>query len=114
MAALQGYTILLYKEFGKNTGMSSGFHGLGGVTLAVNQDRFTCYTRNVRSTRYMGLPTEIVSPKRLRKLHLSQIRRQILVVFTNRWTDVFIPLAPSKTMPNAHARAGPQLKSIPR
>ena len=40
MAALQGYTIRLYKELEEITGMSCGLHHVGGVTLADNQDRF--------------------------------------------------------------------------
>ena len=40
MAALQGYTIRLYKELEELTGVSCGLHHVGGVTLADNQDRF--------------------------------------------------------------------------
>ena len=39
MAALQGYTIRLYKELEEITGLSCGLHHVGGVTLADNQDR---------------------------------------------------------------------------
>jgi cation diffusion facilitator CzcD-associated flavoprotein CzcO len=34
MAALQGYTIRLYRELEELTGMSCGLHHVGGVTLA--------------------------------------------------------------------------------
>ncbi len=34
MAALQGYTIRLYKELEAITGMSCGLHHVGGITLA--------------------------------------------------------------------------------
>ena len=40
MAALQGYTIRLYRELEEITGMSCGLHHVGGVTLAGNQGRF--------------------------------------------------------------------------
>ena len=40
MAALQGYTIRLYKELEEITGMSCGLHHVGGITLADNRDRF--------------------------------------------------------------------------
>ena len=36
MAALQGYTIRLYKELEAITGMSCGLHHVGGITLADN------------------------------------------------------------------------------
>ena len=37
MAALQGYTIRLYKELEEITGMSCGLHHVGGITLADTQ-----------------------------------------------------------------------------
>ena len=40
MAALQGYTIRLYKELEAITGMSCGLHHVGGITLADNKERF--------------------------------------------------------------------------
>ncbi|MDN5787270.1 FAD-dependent oxidoreductase, partial [Pseudorhodobacter sp.] len=40
MAALQGYTIRLYKELEAITGMSCGLHHVGGITLADNMARF--------------------------------------------------------------------------
>ena len=40
MAALQGYTIKLYRELEELTGLSCGLHHVGAVTLADNQDRF--------------------------------------------------------------------------
>ena len=40
MAALQGYTIRLYKELEEITGMSCGLHHVGGVTLADSRERF--------------------------------------------------------------------------
>ena len=39
MAALQGYTIRLYKELEEITGLSCGLHHVGGVTLAGDRDR---------------------------------------------------------------------------
>ena len=38
MAALQGYTIRLYKELEAITGMSCGLHHVGGITLADNRE----------------------------------------------------------------------------
>lgn len=62
MAALQGYTIRLYKELEEITGMSCGLHHVGGVTLADNQERFDMLLAERAKHRFMGLDTEIVGP----------------------------------------------------
>lgn len=68
MAALQGYTIKLYKELEEITGMSCGLHHVGGVTLADNKDRFDMLLAERAKHRYMGLETEIVGPEEVRKI----------------------------------------------
>ncbi len=68
MAALQGYTIRLYKELEEITGMSCGLHHVGGVTLADNQDRFDMLLAERAKHRFMGLDTEIVTPEEIRKI----------------------------------------------
>ncbi|MDA8747695.1 FAD-dependent oxidoreductase [Litoreibacter sp.] len=68
MAALQGYTIRLYKELEEITGMSCGLHHVGGVTLADNQDRFDMLVAERAKHRYMGLETEIVGPEDIAKI----------------------------------------------
>ena len=68
MAALQGYTIRLYKELEEITGMSCGLHHVGGVTLADNKDRFDMLLAERAKHRYMGLETEIVSPEEIKKI----------------------------------------------
>ena len=68
MAALQGYTIRLYKELEEITGMSCGLHHVGGVTLADNKDRFDMLVAERAKHRYMGLETEIVSPDEIAKI----------------------------------------------
>ena len=68
MAALQGYTIKLYKELEEITGMSCGLHHVGGVTLADNRDRFDMLLAERAKHRYMGLETEIVGPEEIRKI----------------------------------------------
>ncbi len=68
MAALQGYTIRLYKELEEITGMSCGLHHSGGVTLADNQDRFDMLVAERAKHRYMGLDTEILGPEEIGKL----------------------------------------------
>lgn len=68
MAALQGYTIKLYKELEAITGMSCGLHHVGGVTLTDNQDRFDMMLAERAKHRYMGLETAIVTPDEIKKL----------------------------------------------
>lgn len=65
MAALQGYTIGLYKELEKLTGMSCGLHHVGGITLADTQDRFDMLKAERAKHRYMGLETQILGPKEI-------------------------------------------------
>ncbi|SFR50223.1 GcvT family protein [Litoreibacter janthinus] len=68
MAALQGYTIKLYRELEEITGMSCGLHHVGGVTLADNKDRFDMLVAERAKHRYMGLETEIVGPEEIAKI----------------------------------------------
>ena len=68
MAALQGYTIRLYKELEAITGMSCGLHHVGGITLADNRERFDMLVAERAKHRYMGLETEIVGPEEIAKI----------------------------------------------
>ncbi|SDC17622.1 GcvT family protein [Ruegeria marina] len=68
MAALQGYTIRLYRELEEITGMSCGLHHVGGITLADNRDRFDMLLAERAKHRFMGLETEIVGPEEIAKI----------------------------------------------
>lgn len=68
MAALQGYTINLYKELEEITGLSCGLHHVGGVTLADNRDRFDMLLAERAKHRFMGLETEIVTPEEIKRI----------------------------------------------
>ncbi len=68
MAALQGYTIRLYKELEEITGLSCGLHHVGGITLADNRDRFDMLLAERAKHRYMGLDTHIVGPEEIAKI----------------------------------------------
>ncbi|AVO39851.1 GcvT family protein [Pukyongiella litopenaei] len=68
MAALQGYTIRLYRELEEITGQSCGLHHVGGITLADNRDRFDMLLAERAKHRFMGLETEIVTPAEIAKL----------------------------------------------
>ncbi len=68
MAALQGYTIRLYKELEAITGMSCGLHHVGGITLADTPERFDMLKAERAKHRYMGLETEILGPEEIVRL----------------------------------------------
>lgn len=62
MAALQGYTIRLYRELEAITGMNCGLHHVGGITLADTPERFDMLKAERAKHRYMGLDTAILTP----------------------------------------------------
>ena len=68
MAALQGYTIRLYRELEELTGQSCGLHHVGGLTLATDRDRLDFLKAERAKHRYMGLDTEIVGPAEIARL----------------------------------------------
>jgi len=68
MAALQGYTIRLYKELEERTGMSCGLHHVGGVTLATSPERVDHLKAERAKHRYMGLETEFIGPEEIAKI----------------------------------------------
>ena len=68
MAALQGYTIGLYKELEEISGQSCGLHHVGGITLASTPDRMDFLRAERAKHRYMGLDTHLVSPEEIREL----------------------------------------------
>ncbi|ABD55405.1 GcvT family protein [Jannaschia sp. CCS1] len=68
MAALQGYTIRLYKELEELTGMSCGLHHVGGVTLADTPERLDMLKAERAKHRFMGLETEIIGPEEIAEL----------------------------------------------
>ena len=73
MAALQGYTIRLYKELEEITGMSCGLHHVGGLTLADTTERFDMLKAERAKHRFMGLHTEILSPDEITKMTDGQV-----------------------------------------
>ena len=68
MAALQGYTIGLYRELEEITGQSCSLHHVGGITLAGTPERMD-FLKSARAMhRHMGLDTELVTPEEIREL----------------------------------------------
>ncbi|HGG04355.1 MAG TPA: FAD-dependent oxidoreductase [Aliiroseovarius sp.] len=68
MAALQGYTIRLYRELEEITGMSCGLHHVGGVTLADTPERMDMLKAERAKHRFMGLDTNLVTPDEIKAL----------------------------------------------
>jgi dimethylglycine dehydrogenase len=79
MAALQGYTIRLYKELEALTGMSCGLHHVGGITLADNEARFEQLKAERAKHRYMGLDTEILGPSEIEKFTEGMVNLEGIV-----------------------------------
>ena len=68
MAALQGYTIGLYRELEELTGQSCSLHHVGGITLAGTPERMDFLKAARAMHRHMGLNTELVTPEEIKKL----------------------------------------------
>ncbi len=68
MAALQGYTIELYKELEAISGVNCGLHHVGGITLAATAQRMDFLRAERAKHRYMGLDTHLVTPAEINVL----------------------------------------------
>lgn len=68
MAALQGYTIRLYKELEEISGQSCGLHHVGGLTIATTPERMDFLKAARAMHRHMGLDTSIVGLDEIKKL----------------------------------------------
>ena len=68
IAALQGYTIKLYKELEEISGQACGLHHVGGVTIASDEDRMDYLRAERAKHRYMGLDTRLVTPDEIKEL----------------------------------------------
>ena len=68
IAALQGYTIRLYKELEEVSGQSCGLHHVGGLTIATTPERMDFLLAERAKHRHMGLQTEIVGVEEIARL----------------------------------------------
>jgi dimethylglycine dehydrogenase len=68
MAALQGYTIRLYKELEEVSGQPCGLHHVGGLTIATDEERLDFLKAERAKHRYMELDTRLVGPEEIRDL----------------------------------------------
>jgi dimethylglycine dehydrogenase len=69
VAKLQGYTIGLYAELERISGQSCGLHRSGGLLLADTGERMEWLKMAHARARYLGLETELMSPREARELH---------------------------------------------
>lgn len=67
MAALQAYTIRLYRELEELTGQSCGLHLTGGLILAESHERLDQLRAERAKQRSIGLDTEIIAPRAIRE-----------------------------------------------
>jgi dimethylglycine dehydrogenase len=67
MAALQGYTIRLYRELEEISGQSCGLHHVGGLTIATSPERMDFLKAARAMHRHMGLDTEIVGVEEIQR-----------------------------------------------
>ncbi len=68
IAALQGYTIKLYRELEEISGQSCGLHHVGGLTIATSPERMDFLKAERAKHRHMGLETEILGPAEIAEL----------------------------------------------
>ena len=68
IAALQNYTINLYKEIEAESGQSVGMHMMGGMSLATTPARFEMLKAEKSRFDVMGMDTRIIGPDETRAL----------------------------------------------
>ena len=68
IAALQNYTINLYREVEAESGQSVGMHMMGGVSLATTPARFEMLKAEKSRFDVMGMETRIIGPEEIRAL----------------------------------------------
>ncbi len=68
VAKLQGYTIGLYDELERISGLSCGLHRSGGLLLADTPERMEWLKMAHARARYLGLETALLTPAEAKKL----------------------------------------------
>ena len=63
VAALQKYTIELYREIEELSGQATGFHMTGGVLLASTPDRFDWLKGIAAKGAYQGIEARVITPE---------------------------------------------------
>jgi len=62
------YSVDLYRELEKETGLATGWKMTGCLRLATNQDRWTEYRRLATTARSFGMEMHLISPAEVRKM----------------------------------------------
>jgi dimethylglycine dehydrogenase len=62
VAALQKYTVELYREIERVSGIDCGIHLSGGLLLAEDAERLDWLRMAQARGRYLGIPTELITP----------------------------------------------------
>jgi len=68
IAALQGYTIRLYDEIERESGVSVGMHMTGGISLAASAERMETLKAERAMYETMQIETRLVTPEEIREL----------------------------------------------
>jgi dimethylglycine dehydrogenase len=68
VAKLQQYTIKLYEEIEKESGMDASMHITGGVMLADTHERMDWLKMSHARGQYLGMETELISAEEAREL----------------------------------------------
>ncbi|HEY2395110.1 MAG TPA: FAD-dependent oxidoreductase [Rudaea sp.] len=68
IAALQGYTIRLYDEIERESGVSVGMHMTGGISLAASTQRMEMLRAERAMYETMEIETRLVTPEEIREL----------------------------------------------
>ncbi len=68
IAALQGYTIRLYAEIERESGVSVGMHMTGGISLAASPERMQMLRAERAMYETMEIETRLVTPDEIREL----------------------------------------------
>jgi dimethylglycine dehydrogenase len=115
MAALQGYTIRLYRELEEITGMSCGLHHVGGITLADTPERWDMLKAERAKHRHMGLDTHLVTPSEVAEMTdgLVNVEGASWARSTTRSTGISTPRAPPTPMRGRRRWGAPRSSRTP-
>jgi dimethylglycine dehydrogenase len=78
VAKLQQYTINLYKELEKISGLSCGMHITGGIMLAGTADRMDWLKMTKARGRYLGMDLELLSAAEAKRIYPLMDERQFV------------------------------------
>ncbi len=83
MAALQGYTVGLYRELEQLSGQSRGLYHVGGLTIATAPERMVLLRAEPAKHRYPSHDTEILGQEEIRAL--SPVTNKDGIISASEW-----------------------------